>query len=878
MNEFRIGIVGLGYVGLPLCVEFAKKHGFVIGYDINEERVNELLNNYDRTNEISSEELKKIKEKSNTPIYTTNSESLMDCNVIIVTVPTPIDEYKKPDLRPLISATKEINEWIQPKTLVIYESTVFPSCTEDVCIPIFEKSGLKLNEYFWVGYSPERINPGDKVNTLTTIEKVISASNDEALDMVDKLYKSIDIKTHRAPNIKVAEMSKAIENAQRDLNISFANEVALFCDKLDIDTQDVMDAAGTKWNFLSFKAGLVGGHCLDEKEFVTILHNDELKNITIKELYALFIDNNETIKILSYNEQNNKTEYNNIETVTKTNHKRKIEFRFTNGGYLTTSTKHPFLVKEKNGLIQKFAEDIKKEDLIPIITSYPKREFNNEINLIDFIVEKRVELIPKIRVKIKNDKWKNHKFYVSKKYLNTKVSNFIYWDYLPLDKYLLIRDMVSIDEKNIILVSGRGKMSSSQINAIIDFNNDFSRLIGYYLSEGCISEGYKIRITINKQENELLNDIKNIICDLGTSLSIYKDKTYNAQTIKISNRIIGEYFNYLGLGKDSYDAKIPNIIFENSNDNIRINLLKGLFSGDGGVDSKHSKNVNYFTISNKMYQQIILMLHDFKFNPYSEQRLGLFTINSLKDLEVMTDWFTDDKKIRINELVENKTKRIINNKNYHYDDELNLIFVKPYEIENIECDDFLYSMEVENVNNFITTNGILTHNCISVDPYYLIHKAEELDMHLSVIASGRRVNDYMPKHVASTMIKKMISTNVDMNKAKILVMGITFKENVPDLRNSKVIDVVKELETYNIPIDVYDPHADIELLKREYNIDCYNDMQHRGISTYSGIILAVGHDEFKDFYKYDFVEYKRSECVIYDLKGFLPKNEVTMRL
>jgi hypothetical protein len=265
-------------------------------------------------------------------------------------------------------------------------------------------------------------------------------------------------------------------------------------------------------------------------------------------------------------------------------------------------------------------------------------------------------------------------------------------------------------------------------------------------------------------------------------------------------------------------------------------------------------------------------------NPYNETRNGLLTINSIKDLEKTVDWFSDDKKIRINELVENKTKRVFNNKNYLYDGNLNLFFVKPNEIERIECDEFLYSMEVKNVNNFITTNGILTHNCISVDPYYLIHKAEELDFHLSVIASGRRVNDYMPKHVASTMIKKMVSYHLDMNKARILVMGITFKENVPDLRNSKVIDVVNELKEYDVPVDVYDPHADTALLKKEYNIDCYNDMIHRGIATYSGIILAVGHDEFYDFYKHEFIEYKRSRAVVYDLKGFLPKNAVTMRL
>ena len=429
-NDFRIGIVGLGYVGLPLCVELAKKHDFVVGYDINPQRIRELENFHDRTGEIDDVELVEIHNKFEGSIFTTDEYWLERCNVIIVTVPTPIDKHKKPDLKPLIEATNAISfaKRNNKGVLVIYESTVYPGCTEEVCVPILNRHGQELNKDYYVAYSPERINPGDKKNTLTSIRKVVSGSCLFAKDQAIRLYKSIGIPIHAAKNIKVAEMSKAIENAQRDLNISFANEVALFCNKLGIDTREVLEAAGTKWNFLPFKPGLVGGHC------------------------------------------------------------------------------------------------------------------------------------------------------------------------------------------------------------------------------------------------------------------------------------------------------------------------------------------------------------------------------------------------------------------------------------------------------------------ISVDPYYLIHKAEELDFHLSVIASGRRVNDYMPKHIASTMIKKMISYHLDMNKAKILIMGITFKENVPDLRNSKVIDVVKELQTYDIPVDVYDPHADIKLLQEKYEIDCYNDMQHRGVSTYSGIILAVGHDEFKDFYKHDLIEYKRNRCVVYDLKGFLPEQDVTMRL
>jgi len=270
-NNPKIAIIGLGYVGLPLAVEFAKKYK-VVGFDINAQRVAELSKGKDHTLEVSSKELKKVLAEhpvalSNGQIGLLPSSDVMDissANIFIVTVPTPIDEHKKPDLRPLISASKMIAGVLKKGDIVIYESTVYPGCTEEDCVPVLEKtSGLKYNKDFFCGYSPERINPGDKVNTLTKIKKVTSGSTAEIAKTVDNLYRSIIVAgTHLAPNMKVAEASKAIENAQRDVNISFVNELALMFERMDIDTHDVIEAAATKWNFLPFKPGLVGGHCI----------------------------------------------------------------------------------------------------------------------------------------------------------------------------------------------------------------------------------------------------------------------------------------------------------------------------------------------------------------------------------------------------------------------------------------------------------------------------------------------------------------------------------------------------------------------------------------------------------------------------------------
>jgi UDP-N-acetyl-D-galactosamine dehydrogenase len=268
LNEKKIAIIGLGYVGLPLAIEFGKKFK-VIGFDIDRNRIEELNLLIDRTNEADLVGMKNSIElaKSNVVLglnFSAVVEELKNFNVFIVTVPTPIDQFKAPDLTPLLKASEMLGKVIKKDDIVIYESTVYPGCTEEDCVPVLEKySGLKFNQDFYCGYSPERINPGDKVNTLTKIKKVTSGSTPEVAEIIDELYKSIIVAgTHKAPSIKVAEASKAIENAQRDINISFINELALIFDRMGIDTNDVIEAAGTKWNFLKYKPGLVGGHCI----------------------------------------------------------------------------------------------------------------------------------------------------------------------------------------------------------------------------------------------------------------------------------------------------------------------------------------------------------------------------------------------------------------------------------------------------------------------------------------------------------------------------------------------------------------------------------------------------------------------------------------
>jgi len=307
LSQKKIAVIGLGYVGLPLAVEFGKKYS-TLGFDINQKRIAELIEGFDRTQESNKEEIESSKGLS----FSSNIQDLQDYNVFIVTVPTPIDQFKAPDLTPLLKASKMLGGVLKNGDIVIYESTVYPGCTEEDCVPVLEKeSGLKFNVDFYCGYSPERINPGDKVNTLTKIKKVTSGSTPEIADVVDELYKSIIIAgTHKAPSLKVAEASKAIENAQRDVNISFVNELALIFERMGIDTTDVIEAAGTKWNFLKYRPGLVGGHCIGVDPYY-LAHKAEslgyhpqviLSGRRVNDMMGMFVAN-KVVKLMINKEQ-----------------------------------------------------------------------------------------------------------------------------------------------------------------------------------------------------------------------------------------------------------------------------------------------------------------------------------------------------------------------------------------------------------------------------------------------------------------------------------------------------------------------------------------------------------------------------------------------
>ncbi|CAN2044461.1 UDP-N-acetyl-D-galactosamine dehydrogenase [Candidatus Magnetomoraceae bacterium gMMP-13] len=861
-GEEKIAIVGLGYVGLPLAVHLSR-HFKVVGYDLKKKRINELKACHDCTLEVDENDL-----KVSDIDFTSDAKNISKCRLIIVAVPTPIDESRIPDLTPVRNSSMSVGKYLSPGSCVVFESTVYPGVTEEICVPILEKeSGLKFGTDFTVGYSPERINPGDKVHTLENIIKIVSGSDSETLNFLVKIYaKVVHAGIHKASSIKVAEAAKVIENTQRDINIALMNELAMIFDLIGINTREVLEAAGTKWNFLKFEPGLVGGHCLAKDQLIFAKRDEKLENLTIKDLYGLYgkrasdginsVKKPENLEILSYDLESKKALFKNVDVLTKRKYSNVIKFTTSTNQIIKVSDDHPMIVYESGKFNVKLAKDVNLSDRFAVNTKLPELEFKKEIDLIELLDEKILE---NVRIKPISKNLRDYKNEMAiKKNTGNKASNFYENNYLPLEVYLELeaKGIMPVKRDEVYLSTGRGS-SYNQIEAIINIDEDFSRLIGYYLSEGCITKDKSLttRWTFNSLEADYIEDVCQCIKKLGSSYSVFHSKTDKASHIKLSSNIFGALLlNILKCGKNSYDASVPDFLLYSSKA-IKENLLMGLFRGNGEVklsinDSKaYVKNgktythkncsceITYFSISKKLFHQVVLLLCDYGITMSFDRERPLLYIHGHENISKFKNIFIGDKHEKIRQYFDNKVKFVKSNK-YEIFDEFLVVDLK--EIEKIE-DDYVYSLEVSDTETIISDYGMILHNCIGVDPYYLTFKAEAIGYHPEMILAGRRINDQMGKYIAERTVKMLIASGKPVLGAKIAVLGLSFKENVPDLRNTRVVDIIDELKDYGLEVLVNDPYADPVEARSYYGLDLH-DLDE--IKNVDAVIIAVIHNNY----------------------------------
>jgi len=887
--ERKIAVVGLGYVGLPLALALSN-HFEVIGFDINKEKINSLNKGIDPTREND------LSLKANIRFVSDETE-LKKANFIIVAVPTPVTEAKHPNLTYLEKSSELVGRNLQRGAIVVYESTVYPGVTEEICLPILEKtSGLKLIDDFKIGYSPERINPGDKEHTIDKVVKIVSGIDKESLEEISKVYSKVTrAGIHKAKNIKTAEAAKVIENIQRDLNIALMNELSIIFDKIGIKTKDVLEAAGTKWNFHKYFPGLVGGHCFDKNEQIILINSGHLKTETIggytesknfsgKKIRNTSIYTPDDVKILSFDVNKQESVFKKVKSFSKSYCENLIEVKTNTNQKITVTDMHPMLIYEDNEFKVKHAKDITIGDKIPIASGIPSINDKLKINIINHLVD-----YGKIRVKPIFGSFKDYSKKLNiKKLTSIKASNFYQGNYLPLAIYLKLEKagVMPFSRDEIYLVTGRGP-SFNKIKAQIDIDEDFCRLIGYYLSEGCITKdkSLRTRFVFNIKEKEYIEDLIKCIKKLSLKYSTSEREHDHATEIKVSSNIFGHIIkNVLKCGKDSYDAQIPEEIFL-SKPELRWELLKGLFRGDGGVSSYNGKKaykkngkdynhklntceVSFFSISPKLFYQTVLLLKSFGITASYAKNRPLLVIHGHNNLKKMEDIFEGEKKQKIHDYFKYKNKFINRDK---YEIHKGFFTVPVKEVKKLKGD-YVYSVEVEDTNTVVSSYGIITHNCIPEDPYYLTHKAKLLGYHPNVILAGRSTNDNMSKHVASLVIKGLNKANKVIKNSRVIILGLTFKEDINDYRTSKALDVIKELKEYNIDVLGCEPNLSDEEVERIFGVKNYKLDEIK--NNIDAIVLVNKHKQFYSLTADKLKSIMNQNPLIVDVKNLFNEEEV----
>ncbi|MFA5270965.1 MAG: nucleotide sugar dehydrogenase [Candidatus Omnitrophota bacterium] len=838
----KIGIIGLGYVGLPLAVAFAKKGYFVYGFDTNQKNIDRLKKGEKYIVDIDPKEvLRLIAKKNFSP--TAKPEVLKECDAIIICVPTPLRKVKVPDISYVVAAVKTIRKYLGHQ-LIVLESTSYPTTTREVVLPILKETGLKEEQDFFLCFSPERVNPADKKFPLTKIPKLVGGLSAASTELAKNLYSKIIEKVFGVSSPEAAETAKLLENTFRMVNIALANEFAIVCNKLGIDVWEVINAAKTKpFGFMPFYPGPgLGGHCLDGKE---VIFSDNGKGIEVKTIDSLteiiskdpmslkkkingveYLKPAPNYKMLTFDVEKKEAIFKPIEMFSK----RKTEsdlFKITTNDNrnLRVTHAHPMFVLEGCDLKVKLARDLEIGDEIPFVlkTDFETKTQDNTVLKFDVInyIRNNPQLVDKIRVRPRIGSWSAFKEKIYKiKFDNQNYHDYIRGNYLPLKYFISAEEskLLSISHKDLLLCSGRGP-SYMSVPAVIEATHEFCRLMGYYLSEGCITtdKSMRVRFCFNSNEKEYIEDVCAILKSIGIKYSLYHSKQWKASYIKVSSNIFGFLLKeILKCGSNCYEMNIP-APFLKLDKQYKWELLKGLFRGDGGVDIEtgkasyikngkqycHNRNsigINYFSSSKVLFQQVIFLLHDFGIVPTFRKREGLLYIFGYKQAERFKDFFLGSKSKKVEAYFINNRK-IISSRGFKSHEGFGTSIVKS--IERTQGD-YVYSAEVKDTHTIVTSYGTIVHNCIPVDPLYLSWKAKKLGFKTKMIDLASYINRFMPNYVVERVEKILKEKGVALNKAKILIIGVTYKKDVKDLRESPALEIIKHFQERGVDLSFYD--------------------------------------------------------------------------
>ena len=852
MNELRskikgkkakIGIIGLGYVGLPLAVEFAKKGFDVTGFENDKGKISEIQKGCSYILDVPSAEIKSL--VSSEKLSATSKKSLLNkMDVIIICVPTPLRKTKEPDISFILSATEDIAANIRKGQLVILESTTYPGTTEEVILTKLSADGLKVGKDFCLAFSPERVDPGNPRYKTKDIPKVVGGVGETCTEIAKLLYSQIIKEVIAVSSTRSAEMVKLLENTFRAVNIGLINELAIMCNKMNLDIWEIIDAAKTKpFGFMPFYPGPgLGGHCLSREEYILIKNNNrfdfmkigdifsELKQEpTIKKVYykdILFIFP-EDLHTLSIDMKTKNMIFKKIKCLTERDYEGKsFSIKTEEGRVIKVTDKHPLLMQ--NGkLSMVLAKDLKPKDELPLMNHMPDEAFfpkdAKNIDIAEHIINSDNPVKDKIRVELIGSDWKQYREIITP-LLKNEVRDYhecYRTNQIPFKCYALLKNKLKgIGSEKILLCTGRGP-SLVKAPAFIRVDEGFCRLIGYYLSEGCVtSEGVKatrVRFSFNRDEKEYTDDLKSILGNMGFRCSEYNSRKWHSVCIKVSSFIFGILIrDILMCGVDSYTMKVPDALLRLPLV-YRRNILAGLLRGDGGVDYidrrrvyrknnrlyNHKRNylsVNYFTCSEKLKNQVIFLLHSIGVIPTFKKN-GLINIFGPDNIAKLKDLITGDKGRKIEDYFKRKIK-FPKSKLFKDYGKFVTSRIKEIKEENLKK---VYSLEVEDTNTFVSSYGIISHNCLPCDPIYLSWKARSHGIETRLIDLAAEVNSFMPAYVVCRIADGLNRRKKALKGSKILIVGVTYKKDINDMRESPSLGIINSLIEKGAEVQYYDP-------------------------------------------------------------------------
>lgn len=872
-----VGIVGLGYVGLPLAVAFGKAGFRVLGLDSDPARVARLRNGESPVEDVSSGALAELLRAGRLTV-SDQADVLAQADAILICVPTPLSKSKEPDVSHVVAAADAVARILHAGQLVILESTTYPGTTEEVLLPRFEARGLAVGREFFLAFSPERIDPGNKRYDLSRIPKVVGGVTPVCAELARVLYGQIIEQVVPVSSPQVAEMVKLFENVFRTVNIALVNELALMCRRLGLSVWEVIEAAATKpFGYMPFYPGPgIGGHCLGPEEWIYCCRGELVWPERVAEVWdatmraggqvervgGVEVLARPPLQVLGIS-SDGQVRWDNVAALfRRVTDSDLISVATSDGREVQVTDRHPMLILSEGRLQVKEAGSLTPGDLVPTFAGVAPAGNETGNPRLDVISALSPEQLRKTRVRIIDGSWREHERALARAHAGS-VRDFLRDEAVPLDLYLRLETDASVPNlrQRLLLMTGRGP-SWSSLSAVLELTPEFARLVGYYLSEGCVTEdsSLRVRFVFHADEAEYIDDVIGILHGLGLRVSQYKDRQFQSIQIKVSSALFGALIrDGLGCGRNSYDMRIPPVLLGASAEH-RLALLTGLLRGDGDVWVRtgfqtyrkrgrlyrhHAGRgcVGYFSVSERLARGVVCLMQSLGFAPRVSRRksqaglrIRLYGATSMDRLAPLLD---GEKGRRLAELSQSRRRRPASRVVREID---RFTLVPVASVRRVPGPAVVYSVETEETHTFAAGFGNFVHNCIPTDPYYLSWKARLAGYEPKFITFADEINSQMPSYVVQLGADALNDRGKPVRGSRVLVLGVAYKPGVADTRESPAVEILELLRAKGAEIAYVDPHVPEFAFGRERLTSL--PWETVDLSAWDLVLILTNHPEF----------------------------------